>query len=467
MKKLRVVDLAKASKSRLFGDSKAIIDNIVIDSREAKTGSMFVCIVGEINDGHDFADGAYAKGCRVFLMSDMNAVSKLMKDYEDATVILAHDTQQAFKNMAEWYLGLLDVKKIGVTGSVGKTTTKSLVADILSTKYKTVCSQKNYNTNLGLYMTTFLANLDTEMIVYEMGMDKKNEIDGYCSWVKPDTGIITIIGDSHLEKLGSKEAIADAKLEITHYMERGNSLIYNSDSPFLDMYSLKKRTKMNFIAIPVGGRDEASVKIRNLEDKGLKGISFDLKLIDEEIHIDLPLLGTHNAINAALAATCGILYDVPVAGITKALASVAGTDRRLAFEDVNGLLLLDDSYNANPASMAAGLEVLSKIEADRHVAILGDMYELGEDEQKGHIQTGAKAGELGIDLLIAIGRNACLMAEGAMTKSDNISIIRFPNVDAAAERVMTLIGPGDAVLVKGSNSTKVSKIAEMIRSLKY
>lgn len=467
MRKLRVIDLAKASKSRLFGDSKAIIDNIVIDSREAKAGSMFVCIVGEINDGHDFVDGAYGKGCRVFLMSNMDAVTKLMQAHEDATVIFAADTTKAFKNMTEWYLGLLNVKKIGVTGSVGKTTTKSLVAEILSAKYKTVCSQKNYNTHLGLYMTTFLANPDTEMIVYEMGMDKKGEIDEYCSWVKPDTGIITIVGDSHLEKLGSKEAIADAKLEITHYMERGNTLIYNSDSPFLDMHSLEHRTKMNYIPIPVGSRGEASVRIENLEDKGLEGISFDLKLKDEDIHIDLPLLGTHNAINASLAATCGILYDVPSAAICKALAAVTGTDRRLAFEDINGLLLLDDSYNANPASMAAGLEVLSKIKAERHVAILGEMYELGEDEQEGHIQTGAKAGELGIDLLIAIGKNACLMAEGAMTKSNSISIIKFPNVDSAAEKVMTLIGPGDAVLVKGSNSTRVSKIAEMIRSLKY
>lgn len=466
MKKLKVIDLAKASKARLFGDSKAIVENIVIDSRETKVGSMFVCIVGEVNDGHKFVESAYKNGARVFLMSDMNAASDLMQNHEDATVIFVQDTQAAFKDMAEWYLNLLNVKKIGVTGSVGKTTTKSLVAEVLSAKYKTVCSQKNYNTHLGLYMTTFLADPDTEMIVYEMGMDKKGEIDEYCSWVKPDTGVITIVGDSHLEKLGSKEAIADAKLEITHYMTKENTLIYNCDSPFLDKQSLEERTQMNFTAVPVGTNKSASVKIFDVINKGLRGICFDLGFNDEYLHIDLPLLGTHNATNAALAATCGMIYEVPTADICKALAQATGTDRRLSYEEINGMLLLDDSYNANPASMAAALEVLARIRANRHVAILGDMYELGEDEEEGHIQTGAKAGELGVDLLIAIGKNACLLAEGAMTKSSNISIVKFPDVDRASERVLDLIGRGDAVLIKGSNSTKVSKLAEMIRDLK-
>ena len=465
MKKLKLIDLTKACKGRLFGDADAVITNIVIDSREAKAGSMFVCVVGENDNGHKYAASAYDNGCRAFLMSDMKALTEIMEKHEDVTAIYADNTELAFQKMAEWYLKLIQVRKIGVTGSVGKTTTKSLVAAVLSAKYKTVCSQKNYNTHLGLCMTSFLANPDTDIIVFEMGMDKKGEIDSYCSWVKPDTGIITIIGDSHLEKLGSKDAIANAKLEITNYMQNGNALIYNSDSPFLDMHSLEKRTKMNYIPIPVGTRGEASVRIENLEDQGLKGISFDLVLMDEKLHIDLPLLGKHNASNAALAATCGMLYDVPSPSIAKALAEVSGTDRRLAFEDINGLLLLDDSYNASPASMAAGLEVLAKIKASRHVAILADMYELGDDEESGHIETGEKAGELGIDLLIAIGKNANKYAEGAMSKSDKISIIKYPDVASAAEHAISLIGPGDAVLVKGSNSTKVSSIAEMIRSL--
>lgn len=465
MESIRIKDLAKAAQARLFGNAALSVSSIVIDSRETAPASMFVCIVGENNDGHKYVESAYENGCRVFLMSDVDVVSSFMQKHEDVGVILVSDTEEAFRLMAEWYLNSLTVKKIGVTGSVGKTTTKSLVSAVLSEKYRVVCNDKNYNTKLGLCMTTFKANRDTQIIVYEMGMDRAGEIDEYCSWVKPNTAIITVIGDSHLERLGSKEAIADAKLEITHRLRQGDALIYNSDSPFLDMFTLSKRTQMNFTPIAVGQRDSV-VHIEKVVDNGLKGISFVLKTKDEKLKISLPLLGKHNAINAALAATCGLTYEVPKEKIIKALANASGTDRRLAYEDINGLTLLDDSYNANPASMAAGLDVLASVKAKRHVAILADMYELGEDEESGHIQTGEKAGEVGVDLLIAIGRNASLMADGALSKSRKISVVKFKDVESAAEKIMSLLAAGDAVLVKGSNATRVSAVAEMIRSMK-
>lgn len=466
MDSTRIKDLAKAAKARLFGNANLSVINIVIDSRETKPATLFVCIVGDNNDGHKYVDSAYDNGCRAFLMSDANVAAELMQKHDDVGIVLTADTEEAFRAMAEWYLNTLNVKKIGVTGSVGKTTTKSLVHAVLSEKYKTVCNDKNYNTKLGLCMTTFKANRDTEVIVYEMGMDRAGEIDEYCSWVKPDTAIITIVGDSHLERLGSKDAIADAKLEITHYLKQSDSLIYNSDSPFLDMFTLSKKTKMNFTPCPVGTMRDAVMHIKKIKDNGLKGIEFDLIGQDQNMHIVLPLLGKHNATNAALAASCGILYQVPAEKIIKALANASGTDRRLAYEDINGLTLLDDSYNANPASMAAGLEVLASVKAKRHVAILADMYELGEDEEEGHRKTGEKAGELGVNLLIAIGRNASLMADGALSKSKRISVVKFIDVESAAERIMSLLAPGDAVLVKGSNATKVSEIAAMIRSMK-
>lgn len=474
MTSLKVIDLAKAAKARLFGDANAVVTNIVIDSRECEEGSMFVCVAGENTDGHKYVEQAYENGARVFLMSNITATEEFTRKHSDITLVFVKDTEFAFMLMANWYMTLIGVKKVAVTGSVGKTTTKSLVAAVLAQKYKTVCSQKNYNTQLGICMTAFLANPDTEIIVFEMGMDRKGEIHDYCAWVKPDTAIITVIGDSHLEKLGSKEAIADAKLEITDFLEYGDALIYNSDSPFLDLHTLSKKTKMNYVPIPVGSRDEASVKLLSIIDGGLSGISFDLKTKYEDLHIRLPLLGKHNAINAALAVTCGMLYDVPSEAIVQALSQVSGTDRRLAFEDINGLLLLDDSYNANPASMKAALEVLMGIKARRHVAILADMYELGEDEEEGHKEVGAKAAELGVDFLVAIGNNSKLMADAAFEKiqemeSDKqspMSITRFPDTVSAMEKIMGLIGRGDAVLIKGSNATKVSAIAEMIRSLK-
>jgi len=466
VKELKIVELAKAGKARLFGNSELVINNIVIDSRETKEASLFVCVVGEVNDGHKFANQSYENGCRAFLMSDINAAEEMLKSHEDAAVLLTQDTVESFKSMAEWYINDLGVKRIGITGSVGKTTTKSLTAAVLSKKYNVVCSQKNYNTQLGLCMTSFLADENTNIIVYEMGMDKSGEIDSYVSWVKPETALITVIGDSHLERLGSKENIAKAKFEITNYMTEENALIFNSDSPFMDMYTLSRMTKCNFAPIPVGSKAEASAKLENIIDKGLAGISFDLVIGHNRASFDLPLLGKHNAINAALAASCGIYYGLSIDEIKDALANVSGTDRRLAFEDIKGLLLLDDSYNANPASMCAAVDVLMGIKAPRHVAILADMYELGIDEISGHRMVGEKVGESGVNLLIAIGQKAEILKSSALSMNPKMLTCTFEKVENSIEDIMKLIGPGDAVLVKGSNATKVSKVAETIRALK-
>jgi len=474
MKKINVTDLAKAAKARLFGLESSVVTNVVIDSRECKEGSMFVCVIGENTDGHKYVEAAYEKGARVFLVSRAKILEELLKAHDDVSIIFAADTEEAFKDMAKWYIDLLGPKKIAVTGSVGKTTTKALIACVLSKKYKTVCSEKNYNTHLGMCMTCFLADPDTEAIVFEMGMDRSGEIDSYCSWIRPDTAVITVIGDSHLEKLGTKEAIADAKLEITHYFNGKNCLIYNCDSPFLDRNTLTKKTKLNFIAIPVGEGEEAGVQLLNIEDKGVNGISFDIKVKNSITSISLPLLGKHNAINAALAATCGMLYEVPDELIALALGGASGTDRRLTLENINGILLLDDSYNANPASMKAALEVLAGIKAGRHIAVLGDMNELGSDEDSGHRMIGDCVAELGIDILICIGKKAAIIAEEALYKSNELcsrvdakakplSIVRFPDVKTALGRITELVGKTDAVLVKGSNATGVSEIAEMIR----
>ncbi len=466
MEKLNITQLAKAGGARLFGNADTVIERVVIDSRECTENTLFVCIIGDVNDGHRFTENAYELGCKAFLMSDAYAASEMLQKHDDISVVLTQDTQECFRKMAEWYIDFIGVKRIGVTGSVGKTTTKTLTAAVLAKKYSVVSSQKNYNTQLGLCMTSFLADLGTDIIVYEMGMDRKGEIDSYCKWVKPETGIITVIGDSHLERLGSKGNIAKAKFEITNYFKEDDVLIYNSDSPFMDIYSLGRLTKGNYVPIPVGTRDDASVKILNIEDRGLGGIRFGLQLKTESITITLPLLGVHNAINAALAATCGILYNIEVRDIIDALAKVSGADRRLAFEDVNGLLLLDDSYNANPASMCAAIDVLMRIKADRHVAILSDMYELGSDEISGHMIVGSKVGESGVDMLIAVGKKAELMAQMAGEKNSDIKIVCFEKTEESLEKIIELVGPGDAVLVKGSNATKIGSVAAMLRSLK-
>ncbi|MBR5756910.1 MAG: UDP-N-acetylmuramoyl-tripeptide--D-alanyl-D-alanine ligase, partial [Firmicutes bacterium] len=203
-----------------------------------------------------------------------------------------------------------------------------------------------------------------------------------------------------------------------------------------------------------------------VRDRGLDGISFEMIFRDEIREVKLPLLGKHNASNAALAVVCGMIYGIPMKDAAEALSDVSGVEKRLASEDVNGVLLLDDSYNANPASMAAALDVLSSVDAKRKIAVLADMYELGSDEREGHIQTGFKAAECA-DILVAIGGNADLFEQGAKDAKSDIEIIKFSDTNAAKQSVLDMLRSGDAVLVKGSNSTKVSTIAEEIRKLKH
>ncbi|MBR5926342.1 MAG: UDP-N-acetylmuramoyl-tripeptide--D-alanyl-D-alanine ligase, partial [Firmicutes bacterium] len=353
MRTLQLSTLAMVSKSKLIGNLANSATSFVIDSRQAFDGTIFVCVKGPNNDGHKYAESAYNQGCRVFVMSDFAACDAMCSAHSDASVIFCDNTEDAFRDMAKWYIDYLGVKKVAVTGSVGKTTTKTLTAKVLASRYNVVSSQKNYNTHLGICMTSFLADENTDIIVYEMGMDHTGEIEGFCSWVNPDTCLITLIADSHLERLGSKEAIADAKLEITKFMSDDKALIYNCDSPFLDKENLIRRTKMNFMPVPVGFGEEASVRIADVRVRGLVGLSFDMIVRDEIREVKLPLLGKHNASNAALAVVCGMIYGIPMKDAAAALSDVSGVEKRLASEDVNGVLLLDDSYNANPASMAA------------------------------------------------------------------------------------------------------------------
>ena len=194
--------LSKACSGKILGNREAFVTGVKIDSREAGSGDLFVCVVGEINDGHRFAEGAYGNGCRVFLMSDEEAARQLTEKHDDASVILAGDTVKAFEQMADSYLSRFDVKKVAVTGSVGKTTTKMLTAAVMSAKYRTICTQKNLNTNLGLSMTAFNADSTTEAIVFEMGMDGRGQIAEDVSFIRPELAVITNIGVSHMEQIG-------------------------------------------------------------------------------------------------------------------------------------------------------------------------------------------------------------------------------------------------------------------------
>ena len=446
--------LAKACGAELTGDPGYLVRDVKIDSRSCTDGDLFVCVVGEINNGHRFARSAYDLGCRAFLVSEDIDVPS------DAVIIKADNTEEALKKMALAYISQYNIKRLAVTGSVGKTSTKMLTAAVMSARYRTICTQKNLNTSLGMCLTCFLADETTECIVFEMGMDKPGEISSYVAWVKPELAIITNVGISHLERLGSRDAIADAKLEITEQFNDNSVLVVNAKSDYLkteEEIRTRSKCKAAFKIVRVG----EDLDYTDFKACGTEGISFKI----DGIAFSLPLLGEHNALDAALAVAAGREYGISLEEASAALSNVAATERRLKAENINGILLLDDSYNASPDSMKAGITALEALPAKRHIAVLGDMLELGKAEESGHVEVGRFAAEHGVDIFITTGACKEYYFRGIYEARNNaMSTLALNDLESLKDMVLQVLKPGDAVLVKGSNSTRFGTVAELIRN---
>jgi len=465
MKKTSISFLAEAGLGILKGNPSVFVKGCKIDSRQIEAGDLFIAIKGPTFDGHNYVEAAYQKGCRAFLLSEEKAANELLQNHSDVAAILVENVQDAFEKMAESYLNQFSLIKVGVTGSTGKTSTKAFAASVLASKYKTVCSQKNYNTHLGISLTAFLADESTEAIVFEMGMDTPNELHDYCKWVKPETALITNVGIVHMENIGSPEGIADEKMKITDFFAKENCLIYNCDSPFLNKEEIKKRTHTEFSLYPVGEGAEAVLKLYNAKNKEAEGISFDLSFKEETQHFELPFLGLHNAHNAALAVALGLNYGISMQDAAKAFPNAKFEGKRLEVCKLKKGTLLDDSYNANPDSMASALKTLANFPAKRRIAVISAMRELGSLEEESHIAIGKLCSELNLDILIAIGQNKDYYAKGAYLAGKNDNIYLFDDLKLAEDFIKKLLQEEDVLLIKGSLTTNVHNLASNLRGI--
>ena len=446
--------LAEACGGRLSGNASVAVTGVKIDSRKAGRGDLFICIKGEKTNGHLYAQSAYDQGCRAFL------VTEDVQEHKDAAYIHVEDAYKAAVAMASAYLDQFSLIRIGVTGSVGKTTTRSLVAAVMSAKYRTVSTQGNYNANYGLVMTAFSVEADTQCVVFEMGMDRMHELLEASEWIKPDLALITNIGTAHMEILGSREAIAYAKLEIASFFTDKNVLVVNALSDYLrteEEIRALAPCKENFRIVSVG----TDYSYSNFVSRGTEGISFDIN----GTHFDVPLLGEHIALDCALACACGRQFGISEKEAAAVLANVKTEGRRLSAEVYGDIVLLDDTYNASPESMKAGLAALAAVDARRRIAVLGDMLELGASEEEGHVSVGRAAAQTGVDILIVTGQKKALYVKGAEEAGGNTKIITAENMDDLKAKLAQLLESGDAVLVKGSNATGLVKAAEYIRAL--
>ncbi|NLQ83444.1 UDP-N-acetylmuramoyl-tripeptide--D-alanyl-D-alanine ligase [Streptococcus mutans] len=425
------------------------INAIEFDSRQIKTGDLFLPLQGA-RDGHEFIDTAFANGA-VATFSEKNITS-------DYPYILVVDCLKAFQDLAQYYLEKMRVDVIAITGSNGKTTTKDMIATILATTYKTYKTQGNYNNEIGLPYTVLHMPDDTEKIVLEMGQDHLGDIALLSNLTHPHIAVVTLIGEAHLEFFGSREKIAEGKMQITQGMDGHGILIAPADK-IINSFLPEKQKVIRF------GADE-DIFVTELEEHK-NYLNFKTNFLDNEIK--LPVTGKYNATNAMIASYVGKLLNVSEEKIISALAQINLTRNRTEWKKAaNGADILSDVYNANPTAMKLILETFSSIPANnggKKIAVLADMKELGDSELALHAAMIASLDPAVIDRIFLFGP---LMQALADEVAQVYSVGKWyyfaqaDQVDELTEQIQKVLGPNDQILLKGSNSMKLVQVVECL-----
>jgi UDP-N-acetylmuramoyl-tripeptide--D-alanyl-D-alanine ligase len=417
-------------------------DSVCIDSRKARKGALFVPLPGIHVDGHDFIEKALAAGASGFLADHGRTVPCSEK------AIFVEDTKEALFHLAVAYRKTLRLSMVSVTGSVGKTTTKDFIADILETSYTVGKTEGNYNNELGLPLT--LLNLDKShtAAVTELGMSALGEIERLSLAAKPDIGVITHIGTAHMEHLGSRENIAKAKLEIAASMQEGAPLVVNGLEPLL----LNRPETKHLRVLPVG--PEGSFLWAKDIVQDIAGTHFTV-CGAASFSVFLPIPGLHNVQNALLAIAVGLLLAISPEKMVSALQNAVPAAMRQRLYQTGGVTILEDCYNASPDSMEAALDVLKDLPG-RRFAILGDMLELGAHTEQTHRALGRKASETA-DVLVACGESMQFAVEEAKWAGCQALHVTKPE---AAEYLAGQVSPGDSVLFKGSRGMRMEEVLD-------
>lgn len=449
----------------VLGDAR--IERIIWDSRKIEEGCAFLAIEGERVDGNDFIASAIEAGA-LFAIATKEPPEAAVgaARMHKAGLVVVDDAVKAMEQMASYVRRRMDATVVGITGSSGKTTTKNMIGRVLSSQFETVATQGNQNNELGVPNTVLSCGVRTEMLVVEMGMRGFGQIEHLCGFVRPHIGVITNIGTAHEELLGSQENIARAKSELIAALPPSEGIaVLNGDDPFTPaVREFADVAGRGVKAITYGmsfGCDVRALDVR-LSPDGLP--SFDIAFPHGRTgHVDLPIAGIHNVMNALAAAAVGFACDIPMEKICNALRRVEGQAMRQEMvSGKGGSRIINDAYNANPDSMQAALSLLATMEASgRKVAVLGDMGELGPREREMHRAVGEAAAAAGVDLLVTVGELSREMAAGAMSAGlDASKVVECDDTDAALEAVAGGLGKGDLVLVKASRFMELENVVK-------
>ncbi len=444
---LKAVEIAKALGTIV--DSQNIIKRVSIDSRDVDENTLFFAIKGERFDGHDFVKDVAEKG--------VGAVVCHKKVECSAPVIYVDDTKQALLDFASYYKSTFpDLLLIALTGSVGKTTTKEMVACVMAQKGETLKTEGNFNNEIGMPRTLFRLEETTKNAVIEMGMDGFGQISVLTNCAKPDCAIITNIGVSHIEILGSRDGILQAKLEILEGLKKGSPVFLNGDNDKLSTVKLQDY-KVIFFGIDNKNCDVLAEDIKEI------GLSTEFVAIKGEVRqkITIPTVGIHNVYDALTAFAVGLEYGISPKNIAKGLQNYTPSGMRQRIKEVNGVTFIEDCYNASPDSQKAGLNSLCKIAKGRKIAVLGDMLELGSYSETAHRTVGEYAAECGVDILYAVGEESKYMADSAV-KAGLQNVHSFTDKTELTNVLLNELRDGDTILFKASRGMKLEEVFEKI-----
>jgi len=467
--RLTVGWLAAAVAGRIVsGDPEQVVGNVVTDSRSLAAGDFFVALRGPRFDGHAFVDEVLARGAMGALIEGVGRgftprqAGRQGPPYNAPAIVEVGDTTRALQDLAHTVRKAAATRVVAITGSAGKTTTKETIADFLSASFRVVKNKGNLNNHIGLPLSLMQLRDKPDVAVMELGMNHVGEISTLVAIADPDVRVWMNVGDAHLGFFDSLDAIADAKAEILERAEPLDVLICNADDPRV----MARAAGFAGRTITFGESDRATVRARDIEDRGIDGMRARVVAPAGECVIETPLLGRGNLSNVLAATAVAIEFGVPLSTIASRAAALRPADRRGAVHRLRGgITLVDDSYNSSPAALRRALDVIAtEGRASRKVAVLGEMLELGDHATALHQESGRVAASAGLRLLFAVGgAPARALADAAIASGmSQASVIYFEKSEQAAPAVAAALRSGDLVLVKGSRGTRTDLIADRI-----
>ena len=466
MPQMTLTNIEKVCDGKYYGPEEGKnreVCGIVTDSRKVKEGYLFIPIKGERVDGHTFIPNVFAQGAMAVLSE---------QKLEDAAgpYILVDSSLDAMKKLAAYYRRSLDIKVVGITGSVGKTSTKEMIASVLSQKYKVLKTEGNFNNEIGLPLTIFQIRREHEVAVLEMGISDFGEMHRLAEMANPDVCVITNVGWCHLENLKDRDGILSAKTECFSHMTESGVAILNGDDDKLCTKTIVNGKTSIFYGIPEKMTGEQphiehpDIWAEHVENRGFEGMSATIETSKGNFSVEISIPGEHNVYNALAATAVGLHLGLSLDEIQAGIASAKTIAGRTNFLRLKDMIVIDDCYNANPVSMKTSIEVLSHAKG-RSVAVLGDMGELGADEKALHFEVGTCVGEKKIDALFCAGELAKEYEVAAKQANPACDVHYFKAREEMTEALLQFVRPADTILVKASHFMEFPKVVEALQNM--